>query len=657
MAHNPSCGELYPPGHDGGMTSASTCANSDHHGRPEAYHSSSLQFELRVEDDDGQHVNDHDWVTKTPSPRGTPSHSPELGYASISVPSLPLSAMPRPDSPHLTNVFPRQQSPPPSQSHSPHQPSSPQLPAAAVMQGAIAMPVVFVPCASPCQSPPQSPKHVQQMEQQMSPHASPKHMSPNTGPQAMCHVSSQGCWPREQMPQQQQAYQQVPVMTSPVPVVWDPRLQQMTWSPLPSPMQSQAPSPQASAPSSPRENSLVGCGPFPFTNMDVNQLPVVSQPGMNSIDNQSSCMNNFGCPRGMHPNHQLNRSSPSGTHWGNDGTRGSPSGETFRGSPARENQAPSPYPDANPQLSQQRQQQMWSRPNSPTQRAENNHPEITSQQHQMQEQMRQHHIHQQQMQEQYQQLQRQQQMHNHMQEQKMQQQMQQQQMTHQSQQHGWDVCNRALSTRSAEDSRVPSPDGPRMHSSNSISHQAHPHQAVIPKQIVSHGSLANTFDLEQGLHMPMVPQQAHSIWHIVGTACGAQRILWTVDAGKLRSVERQAVSPSFDLPLSTNATSRLVIVPRPNADGKGSASFKKSGGCGSVQLKCEASDGNVKFVLSITDGTADYPKKQRGPVEHDFAEHSTCGLPKEQEQWDFRNAVNPITQTFAVCLDILPLTF
>jgi len=147
---------------------------------------------------------------------------------------------------------------------------------------------------------------------------------------------------------------------------------------------------------------------------------------------------------------------------------------------------------------------------------------------------------------------------------------------------------------------------------------------------------------------------AHTIQRAISPVTGVHRILWTVDAGKLRSHERQAVSPSFELPLDRPVVSRLVIFPRPNSDGKGSASFKKSGGWGSVHLKCEASRGIISFQISTTNGTATFQRQPRGPIKHDFADHSTCGLPKDLEQWDFNQALNIGNQTFAVCLDLLP---
>jgi len=106
--------------------------------------------------------------------------------------------------------------------------------------------------------------------------------------------------------------------------------------------------------------------------------------------------------------------------------------------------------------------------------------------------------------------------------------------------------------------------------------------------------------------------------------------------------------------LGSPIVSRLVIFPKPTAGAKGGASFKKSRGWGSVHLKCEASAGSVIFQVSIGDGTGGFPRQPRGPVRHNFADHSTCGLPKDLEHWDFGKAVNKSTQTFAVCLDILP---
>eukprot|EP00927_Polykrikos_kofoidii_P077127 TRINITY_DN74101_c0_g1_i1.p1 TRINITY_DN74101_c0_g1~~TRINITY_DN74101_c0_g1_i1.p1 ORF type:complete len:340 (-),score=83.21 TRINITY_DN74101_c0_g1_i1:125-1000(-) len=140
----------------------------------------------------------------------------------------------------------------------------------------------------------------------------------------------------------------------------------------------------------------------------------------------------------------------------------------------------------------------------------------------------------------------------------------------------------------------------------------------------------------------------------VDAETGKLAISWTVDAAKLRGHLRQVVSPSFELPLDpvSPVSCRLVIYPKPIDNCKGGPSFKKSGGWGSVQLKCEASQGVASFHLSITDGRPEFPRVPRGPVINDFAHHGTCGLPRDQEQWDFLKAVNESTQTFVVRLDL-----
>ncbi|CAK0805824.1 unnamed protein product [Prorocentrum cordatum] len=112
------------------------------------------------------------------------------------------------------------------------------------------------------------------------------------------------------------------------------------------------------------------------------------------------------------------------------------------------------------------------------------------------------------------------------------------------------------------------------------------------------------------------------------------------------------VSPSFEIPNQEKASFRLVLCPRPSPDGKGGPCFKKAGGWGSVQLKCEVSRGTVQYTISLTNGRPDFPRQARGPFTHDFAKQSTASLPKDQEQWDFTKAVDPDMQTFTVCLEV-----
>mmetsp|Transcript_34860 Transcript_34860/g.80291 ORF Transcript_34860/g.80291 Transcript_34860/m.80291 type:complete len:444 (+) Transcript_34860:66-1397(+) len=146
--------------------------------------------------------------------------------------------------------------------------------------------------------------------------------------------------------------------------------------------------------------------------------------------------------------------------------------------------------------------------------------------------------------------------------------------------------------------------------------------------------------------------QPHTIRHFLNMETGMHQVFWHLDASKLKGQERQTVSPPFELPFEGQVSFRLVLLPKPNPDGKGGASFQKSGGVGSVHLKCEAAKGMVNFFVSISSGRPDFKREPRGPVKHNFAELSTCSLPKGQEMWDFTKAIDKDTQTFAVCLEI-----
>jgi len=132
------------------------------------------------------------------------------------------------------------------------------------------------------------------------------------------------------------------------------------------------------------------------------------------------------------------------------------------------------------------------------------------------------------------------------------------------------------------------------------------------------------------------------------------RINWTVDARKLRGNDKQAVSPPFSLnfgPQFHDIVFKLMLYPKVVSDSKGGASFKKARGCGFVQLKCEAelsqADANVQWRIVIG-GVA------RGPVIHNFSNSAVSRLPKDKEEWEFSTAVDQDSQTFVVCLEIMP---
>lgn len=137
------------------------------------------------------------------------------------------------------------------------------------------------------------------------------------------------------------------------------------------------------------------------------------------------------------------------------------------------------------------------------------------------------------------------------------------------------------------------------------------------------------------------------------------RIRWTVDARKLKSTDREHVSPSFDLSFSGPVSFKMILRPRMVANDRGGAAFKRSRGRGSVQIRCMAESGAHELPVATfrigvgSSGKNGRQLKPRGPVRHDFSEKNMCGLPSGQDEWDFSKAVDEDTQTFVICLEVL----
>jgi len=135
-----------------------------------------------------------------------------------------------------------------------------------------------------------------------------------------------------------------------------------------------------------------------------------------------------------------------------------------------------------------------------------------------------------------------------------------------------------------------------------------------------------------------------------------QRVTWTVDAHKLRSNDTHATSPSFDL--APRVKGKLMLQPKAMGTKKGQAAFKKSKGCGSIELKFEAessiNSSPMTFFLHIGSGGLEQPR--RGPVTHSFDHGCVCGLPKEEDGWDFNAAVDRKSQTFTVHMEFVHQT-
>jgi hypothetical protein len=121
---------------------------------------------------------------------------------------------------------------------------------------------------------------------------------------------------------------------------------------------------------------------------------------------------------------------------------------------------------------------------------------------------------------------------------------------------------------------------------------------------------------------------------------GAFRINWTLSATKLRSADKNAVSPAFELSFGGAYSStkfKLMLLPQVSSEGKGGSTFRKSDGKGYILLKCEADlqegCGNLRFRLFVGS------QAPRGPVTHDFSQSAVKGLPKDLETWDLLASV------------------
>lgn len=137
-------------------------------------------------------------------------------------------------------------------------------------------------------------------------------------------------------------------------------------------------------------------------------------------------------------------------------------------------------------------------------------------------------------------------------------------------------------------------------------------------------------------------------------------VRWIVDGQKLHSNDKLAVSPPFDLSLARDYSEvrfKMMICPETQNEGKGGSCFRKSGGRGFVQLKCEAelpcAISSMSFTIGVGNGGS--IQETRGPAEHDFTSSAVCGLPKAQEIWDFQKYEDKGSQTFVICLELKQL--
>lgn len=128
-----------------------------------------------------------------------------------------------------------------------------------------------------------------------------------------------------------------------------------------------------------------------------------------------------------------------------------------------------------------------------------------------------------------------------------------------------------------------------------------------------------------------------------------EQYTFTVHASKLSLKDKSIVSKPFSVLIDEVAVPFLVqITASKIEDKKGGHNFKKAKGHGKVEVNCKKPPANgVLTSMSFVVGS-----QTRGPVHHNFAESSLCGLAKEEEEWDFLSAVDQATSTVTICVKI-----
>mmetsp|Transcript_86075 Transcript_86075/g.156840 ORF Transcript_86075/g.156840 Transcript_86075/m.156840 type:complete len:308 (-) Transcript_86075:29-952(-) len=151
--------------------------------------------------------------------------------------------------------------------------------------------------------------------------------------------------------------------------------------------------------------------------------------------------------------------------------------------------------------------------------------------------------------------------------------------------------------------------------------------------------------------------QPQTLKRTFNRSSGVYRVLWVVDARKLRGNDKQAVSPPFELFISgqQGTTFKMMIYPSSSSSAKKGACFKKALGRGYIQLKCEAelpeAFAEVSYKVSI--GSGSQAQEPRGST-HNFSKSAVCGLPKGNDTWDFNTVVDQASMTFNVVLELMP---
>jgi len=186
---------------------------------------------------------------------------------------------------------------------------------------------------------------------------------------------------------------------------------------------------------------------------------------------------------------------------------------------------------------------------------------------------------------------------------------------------------------------------------------AQPGLALRPEEVLPPNDRDGASSEEHFWALPLATQP-QKLFRSYIMSSGIDRAYWTVEAGKLKSNSRVMVSPA--LTVSCPGTAEKLVLKMVINPSSGS-SFKSSAGKGFVQIKCESNPDQYQstqftFRIGISSGRGDDKwQDMRGPVSWNFRENVICGLTQDQRDWNFTEVVDEKSNTFAICLEMLPL--
>lgn len=129
---------------------------------------------------------------------------------------------------------------------------------------------------------------------------------------------------------------------------------------------------------------------------------------------------------------------------------------------------------------------------------------------------------------------------------------------------------------------------------------------------------------------------------------------WEVPTHKFKLTDRSIVSKSFIVLMGPGEEKDKVpflvqVTAAKTGDKKGCHSFKKAKGIGKLEVNCKKRppEGSepIKFYFNVGG-------ERRGPVTHNFAESSLCGLLQEDEYWDFIALENGSMQAVRITIEM-----